>query len=146
MAFYLTWALAAPNPTQSYPTGTLALATTAVFMFFLTSTGFQIPNSTTPAAKKKKPANSPDNFSNKWAFNAMRFFNLIQCLKGNKWELIFHASKSYILNIPNAGAGPYLKVAQQEAEKANAQHGMVMNVSQFELAEAGGNDDIILSD
>ncbi|KAJ3791724.1 hypothetical protein GGU11DRAFT_751193 [Lentinula aff. detonsa] len=32
MAFYLTWALAAPNPTKGYPTGALALATTAVLV------------------------------------------------------------------------------------------------------------------
>ncbi|KAJ3979455.1 hypothetical protein F5890DRAFT_1478521 [Lentinula detonsa] len=97
------------------------------------------------SAAKKKPVNSPDNFSDKWAPDATRFFNLIQRLKGDKWELIFHASERYILDIPNAGAGPYLKEAQREAEKANsAQHEMIEDVKQFE--ELGGNDDILLSD
>ncbi|KAJ3796749.1 hypothetical protein GGU11DRAFT_745831 [Lentinula aff. detonsa] len=75
------------------------------------------------SAAKKKPVNSPDNFSNKWASNA---------------------TKRYILDIPNAGAGPYLKEAQREAEKDNAQHEMVKDVKQFE--DLGGNDDILLSD
>ncbi|KAJ3998885.1 hypothetical protein F5050DRAFT_1710139 [Lentinula boryana] len=143
MAFYLTWALAAPNPAEGYPTGALALATTAVLQalnIFKTGYSTSQPDTTTTsysAAKKKKPVNSPDNFSDKWASDAMRFFNLIQRLKGNKWELILHASERYILNIPNAGAGPYLKVTQREAEKAsNTQHEMVKDL----------DDDILLSD
>ncbi|KAJ3792516.1 hypothetical protein GGU11DRAFT_749941 [Lentinula aff. detonsa] len=124
MVFYLTWALAAPNPTEGYPTGALALATTAVLRALdIFKTGYNTLQPDTKSelysAAKKKPATSGSSF--------------------------FMPAKRYILDIPNAGAGPYLKEAQREAEKANsAQHEMIEDVKQFE--ELGGNDDILLSD
>lgn len=102
----------------------------------------------TSKSKKKKPVNSPDNFSDKWAPEAARFLALIQRLKDDKWTLIFNASGQYIIDVPNAGAGPYLKVVQQEAEKekkSEAQGEMKTDVTEPESGELA-NEDILLSD
>ncbi|KAJ3965488.1 hypothetical protein EV361DRAFT_1019369, partial [Lentinula raphanica] len=54
--------------------------------------------------KKKKPANSPDNFGDQWGPQAAKFYYDILKLGSNKWELIMKTSEAYIPLLPNAGA------------------------------------------
>ncbi|KAJ3833892.1 hypothetical protein F5878DRAFT_645580 [Lentinula raphanica] len=118
-AFFLSWSHAAPgidNPVV--PAGALALATTAVLRALEVSRSNTEPAS--PAdfqtMKKKKPANSPDNFDNQWGPQAAKFYNDILKLNVDKWELITETSAGYIHRLPNAGSGPYLKEARRIQE------------------------------
>ncbi|KAJ3792833.1 hypothetical protein GGU11DRAFT_462738 [Lentinula aff. detonsa] len=118
-AFFLSWSYAAPginNPVA--PAGALALATTAVLRALesLRSNTEPASPSDSQTTKKKKPANSPDNFGDQWGPQAARFYNNILKLNFDKWELITKSSESCIHCLPNAGAGPYLKEARRIQE------------------------------
>ncbi|KAJ3838669.1 hypothetical protein F5878DRAFT_641802 [Lentinula raphanica] len=145
-AFFLSWSYAAPGINKpTAPAGALALATTAVLRALEASRSSNTTEPASPAdsqtTKKKKPANSPDNFGDQWGPQAAKFYYDILKLGSNKWELIMKTSEAYIPLLPNAGAGPYLKEARQIQESlAHKRKGKQPEI------EVAADDEIIVSD
>ncbi|KAJ3921589.1 hypothetical protein F5877DRAFT_64833 [Lentinula edodes] len=119
-----------------YPIGALALATTAVhWALSLRANGItnvrnegsgeedSDTNAATPTKAKKKAKASASiarKTENSFGEKLTREYNKYQAhtskLSEAKWALIIDASKRYIVNVPNSGAGPALKDVLAEAE------------------------------
>ncbi|KAJ3849388.1 hypothetical protein EV368DRAFT_85591 [Lentinula lateritia] len=119
-----------------YPIGALALATTAVhWALSLCANGItnvrnegsgeedSDTNAATPTKAKKKAKASASiarKTENSFGEKLTREYNKYQAhtskLSEAKWALIIDASKRYIVNVPNSGAGPALKDVLAEAE------------------------------
>ena len=87
--------------------------------------------------------NTLNSFNEDWAPSCQRFYDLIIKMKDDKWDLIFAASEGYILDLPNAGAGPGLK--RIHAESAAQMRGQGNLGGGVTRAEDEG-ETIILSD
>ncbi|KAJ3793944.1 hypothetical protein GGU11DRAFT_847441 [Lentinula aff. detonsa] len=121
-AFYLTWALDAPTIGEKLPAGALALATTAVYRALdVCKNGVPASDQKTTPTPTRLGRNTPDSFNEEWAPSCQRFYNLIIKMKHDKWDLIFAASERYILDLPNAGAGPALKWIRAESAAQRGQ-------------------------
>ncbi|KAJ4469780.1 hypothetical protein C8J55DRAFT_492065 [Lentinula edodes] len=122
-----------------YPIGALALATTATsqvhWALSLRANGItnvrnegsgeedSDTNAATPTKAKKKgkaSASIARKTENSFGEKLTREYNKYQAhtskLSEAKWALIINASKRYIVNVPNSGAGPALKDVLAEAE------------------------------
>ncbi|KAJ3925468.1 MAG: hypothetical protein NXY57DRAFT_1044078 [Lentinula lateritia] len=119
-----------------YPIGALALATTAVhWALSLRANGItnvrnegsgeedSDTNAATPTKAKKKAKASASiarKTENSFGEKLTQEYNKYQAhtskLSEAKWALIINASKCYIINVPNSGAGPALKDVLAEAE------------------------------
>ncbi|KAJ4475972.1 hypothetical protein C8J55DRAFT_490257 [Lentinula edodes] len=149
-AFHLTWSLSATKEPAKpedelvpalhivYPSGALALATTAVYWALnlrangTVSAGIEgsggkensdataaTPSKTKPKNKLKSAAsiacNNENSFGEKFSGEYNQYQAHTSKLTKAKWNLIINASKCYIINIPNSGARPALKVGLEEA-------------------------------
>ncbi|KAJ3872378.1 hypothetical protein F5051DRAFT_433068 [Lentinula edodes] len=149
-AFHLTWSLSATKEPAKpedelvpalhivYPSGALALATTAVYWALnlqangTVSAGIEgsggkensdataaTPSKTKPKNKLKSAAsiacNNENSFGEKFSGEYNKYQAHTSKLTKTKWNLIINASKCYIINIPNSGARPALKVGLEEA-------------------------------
>ncbi|KAE9403475.1 hypothetical protein BT96DRAFT_973656 [Gymnopus androsaceus JB14] len=121
-AFYLTWALDAPTIGEKLPAGALALATTAVYRALdVCKNGIPASDQKTTPKTTRSGRNTLDSFNEEWAPSCQRFYDSIINMKDDKWDLIFAASEGYILDLPNAGAGPALKRIRAESAAQRGQ-------------------------
>ncbi|KAF5387451.1 hypothetical protein D9757_007823 [Collybiopsis confluens] len=116
-AFYLTWAIAAPTvDDDKYPIGALALAVVAVQRALnIWKPGYNTLHTQSKSANKdlkRRPRNHANSFDNKYSAEVRRFVEVIKGLTDEKWENIFTISEGFMIDIPNAGAGPALKEAR----------------------------------
>lgn len=58
---------------------------------------------------RKSSRNGEASFSEEWAPNVAKFFELAGDLKPSKWDEVFSAAETHLLTVPKAGAGPELK-------------------------------------
>ncbi|KAE9388688.1 hypothetical protein BT96DRAFT_1003946 [Gymnopus androsaceus JB14] len=145
-AFYLTWALDAPTVEEKLPAGALALATTAVYRALdVCKNGIPPSDQKTTPAPTRPGRNTLDSFNEDWAPSCQRFYDLIIKMKDDKWDLIFSASEGYILDLPNAGAGPALKRIRAESATQTRGQGNLGGGVTAAMAEDEG-ETIVLSD
>ncbi|KAJ3969922.1 hypothetical protein EV361DRAFT_997350, partial [Lentinula raphanica] len=137
------------TPMHSFSPGVMLLLVSTTQSFQLVLRALEVSRSNTEPAspadfqtmKKKKPANSPDNFGDQWGPQAAKFYNDILKLNVDKWELITETSAGYIHCLPNAGSGPYLKEARRIQEiLADKRKGKQPEV------QVEADDEIIVSD
>ncbi|KAJ3818811.1 hypothetical protein F5880DRAFT_1617037 [Lentinula raphanica] len=68
--------------------------------------------------KKNLPRNNSNSFGERWSADCNKFQDSAKNLVRAKWDLIYAASEVYLLDIPNAGAGPALKDMRKAQEVA----------------------------
>ncbi|KAJ3711701.1 hypothetical protein C8R42DRAFT_688328 [Lentinula raphanica] len=145
-AFYISWALSAPKSNDSIsnsPAGALALTATAIkWALSLWETGSKSTEvngddelntedadagpTAQPKMKKRNgdlqkknlPRNNSNSFGERWSADCNKFQDSAKNLVRAKWDLIYAASEVYLLDIPNAGAGPALKDMRKAQEVA----------------------------